>query len=334
MNFQDTIQDYPNVLLEYEEATKEEEQDIFVLLRPHTNTYKIESLLLSVFRKSPEYKKTIHIRYFANLPGKFILQSKMLQHHYETKLFFARNGKKAFSNEMKILFEKRYKEDFESAKIMGAFEAMEQLHLEENTLFNMKMNSKHYYKIAGQTINKISSFKNRKPFYIINYEMPAVLLNTISTSNCAVILIRTTLNYKEFNKHVTAAFHLILKETNMRNNGVNETETCKRIFHYSKGPFEQLRDAFEFLYTIDKKKVSPKKFTFAKFLEEKGIPASTLYQLLRYPIGNFLFQNKNKNPLITKTTYDSLYELTLFMSYEEAYNILHTMHSQRLTNTP
>jgi hypothetical protein len=110
----------PQVLKPYTGPGKPGEQDIFILLRPKANNCFFESILLSVFRSSPEYRKTLWLEYLANLPGEFISKKKLMEKHYEYRIQFANLGKQAMTDTMKTKFQTVFGVSADESEIYGA----------------------------------------------------------------------------------------------------------------------------------------------------------------------------------------------------------------------
>lgn len=330
----------PQIIREYSGRGKEGEQDIFVLLRPKTNCYKIESHILSVFRSSPLYRKKFWLEYMANLPGDFLIRYNIMHSHYRNKYFFCRYGKKAFTPSMRAKFEKRFKRNFETSAIIGAFDAIERLQLNELELARNWLCSEPgtYEYIEGQTICKLKS-SDGEELFVINSDIPSLISQHRSGTNCAVLLLRTSLSYKEFRLLIKEVIHRLfstvqdflgdLKGDQQLIDYFNLSEPMlqrggyKRFFHYSNGPFEQLHDGMDFLYDKQGNHVLLNDMTFAHYLSEQGINVDSIVAGLRNPIGYFDMHNTWEE--------HSLYGLTYQMDYASALKVYKSMRSQLIT---
>ncbi len=317
----------PQVLLPYPGCGKSDEQDIFLLLRPEKNNYKVESIILSTFRESAEYKKTISIPYLANVSGAFIKKSKLFHKHYATKLFFAKHNKDFFSPDMKKAFERHFKQPIADSEVLGAFEAATRLQLSFEELFHINVPLENTVRVSGQVIKKFSD-KQGHSVYVVNPDIPALLSREYQYENCAVIMFRTTLSYEAFNRYVHKTYEKLVlsKIISADEDGDCYDTALKKVFRYSRSPFEQLRDAMEFLYHPNGKSVSITDMTFARYLYDKGVSYNTMVNLLMFPVGSFC---PNNNPKIREES--TIFECTKYSTYEQAYALLKTLRAQRLT---
>ncbi len=319
----------PQVLLPYPGCGKENEQDIFLLLRPEKNNYQVESLILSTFRESCEYKKTIFIQYLANISGSFIEKTKFFHKHYATKFFFAKHNKDFFSAYMKKSFENHFSQNIADCEVLGAFEASKRLHLSFEELFHINVPYNNILRVSGQIIKKIFD-KNKKAVYVINSDIPALLSREYSQENCAVIMFRTTLSYDMFNQYIHKVYEKLIHSKIIFPKNDDEYDVgIKKVFRYSRGPFEQLRDSIEFLYHPNRNNVSIADMTFARYLYEKGVSYDTMVNLLLFPICHVSTDDTLSS--VENSEERTIFECTKYATYEQAYAFLYTLRDQRLT---
>lgn len=314
----------PQVLVPYPGIGKENEQDIFLFLRPETNNYKVESLILSVFRKSSEYKKAISVQYLANLSGKFIENTNLFRKHYAMRLFFAQRDKYALSSHMKERFEYFFSVKFETSEIIGGFEALNRLEINFEDLLRIHISEENTLHISGQTIKKIFD-KNGIPVFVINKDLPAIFMRTYTHENCAVIMFRTTLPYEMLNEYIRKIYKVLIENNVIP--FVQGGDTCKKIktvFRYSEGPFEQLRDSIEFLYHSDGTNIELSDTRFAQYLYNKDISYDMMKKLITFPLlcyqDNFTYECNES----------TLFEQTKYTTYEQAYRFLGKIQRQRI----
>ena len=317
----------PQVLVQYPGPGDENEQDIFLFLRPQANNYKTESTVLSIFRSSSEYKKSFWIKYLANFPGGFIERSRLLWKHYAVKIYFAKYGKKCFSKEMQESFEKFYGRDLSSSRVFGSLEAITELSMSSADLFDLYVDKKDILKISGQIIKRIKD-KQGKEVFIVNADIPDLLFRKYSNDNCAVIMFRTTLSYYQFNLYIKKIYETLVEKNLVNNPNDDYSEGIRKVFRYSRGPFEQIRDASEFLYTQDGERVDISDMTFARFLHKRGMDYQNIDKFLAYPVGHFSIKD---DPTHEHLEEHSLFDFTLYKNYQEAYDALVTLRDQRLT---
>lgn len=316
----------PQVLLPYPGCGNSDEQDIFLLLRPEMNNYRVEQIIVSTFRESAAYKKTIFIQYLANVSGAFIEKSKLFHKHYATKLFFAKHNQDFFSGDMKHAFEQHFQRPTDECEILGAFAASKRLGLSFEQLFATAVPARDTLRVSGQVIKRIPDAAQRS-VYVVNPDIPALLSRQYHNENCAVVMFRTTLSYEAFNYYMRKAYEkLVLARVIPHVEGEDYDTRLKKVFRYSRSPFEQLRDSMEFLYYPDGARVSISDMTFARYLHNKGISYETMTNLLLFPVGNFCPKDK------PHTTQEStIFDRTKYSTYDHAYELLQSLRAQRLT---
>ena len=95
----------PRILVPYVGPSDDENvQDIFLYMRPETNGVLGESAIVRVIENLPHYHSAIKLIYMANLPGEFMCHEKIIEHHYSVKIYFAKQGKEAFTPYMRQAF--------------------------------------------------------------------------------------------------------------------------------------------------------------------------------------------------------------------------------------
>lgn len=286
--------------------------NVFVYLRPETNGVRVESTMLRVVHTHPRYKERMKLAYLANIPGDFIVEKKIIEQHYVSELYFAVNGKSAFTEGMRKRFEEYFHTSFSEADIIGAFEAMKVFNIGYNELFNLWVPASEMLKVCGQSIKK---YNNK---YIINYDIPAILHKNNNQTDIAVMILRTDLTYTDIHEIIDAMGKALIQE-----HILDPGKPLSRIFHYSKGPFGQIRDAIGYLYTEDIRHVSFKSIAFADYLIKKGV---TMHQILK-AIRNPIMQFRDEDGTVIE---EELFQYTADDSFEKAYKKYSSIVSQTI----
>ena len=251
-------------------------QDIFVYLRPETNGIQVESSLLKVVQRSPLYMENMRLAYLANLPGDFMKAKRIVEHHYRLKIQFCIQGKRAFTPHMQTAFEIYYDEAFESAKVLGGFEALDILGMSAEQLSNLWVDKQNILVINGQSIKKY------KDFYIINYDIPALIEKNDVETDIAVMVFRTSLGYPDIHRMIAEMGQ------SLRDEGLLPAHMpLARAFHYSKGPFEQINDAMGYLYNENDELVPLEENHFVRYLMQKGFSLEEIRMAVLHPIMGF-----------------------------------------------
>jgi hypothetical protein len=94
-----------------------------------------------------------------------------------------------------------------------------------------------------------------------------------------------------------------------------------RVFHYSKGPFEQVLDGLGYLYTPEAVHIPLSDLPFPRFLVSHGIDFPVLWGLTQNPIVRYTDADGSQRE-------DSMYNYTREDSYEEARKKILTITAQ------
>jgi hypothetical protein len=295
----------PTVVVPFDlECRSEHCNDIFIYLRPETNGIEVESVMMRTLSRSAKYHDRVRLVYLANLPGDFIDAHHIIEEHYRLKLAFTKQGKKLFTPYMQREFSRYFQVPFEEARILGGYEAMKQLRYTREQLFRLWVPQRDIFHINGQTIKKTGDI------YIINYDIPAILRKNSRATDIAAMVLRTSLPFGEMAEMITDITDAL------RTEGIlDEQEAFSRVFHYSKGPFEQILDAIGFLYRSNGSHIPIDTVNFYRFLRGKGLSDYEIRQILHYPIMSF---SNYRKPYYEETIYAATYGC----DYESAYQIL------------
>lgn len=288
----------PTILIAFKESKlKPGAQDIFLYLRPESNGVLVESML---FRVLKFYSSKCQVVYLANIPGDFIVKNKIIEQHYAVKIHFAIHGKNAFTEVMCQKFEKYFGIPFKSAKIIGAFKALKILHVSEEELFRLWVSPDDYAQIHGQ------SLKRKKDYFIVNYDIPAVLHKNSRKTDIAVMIFRSFLSKDEFH-HMVKDMHDKLVAEKV----ITPDRPLARTFHYSHGPFEQILDGIGYLYDKNGKHLSLENISFLAYLIKNNCVKAEVIKAIKNPIMKFKTGDR-------EIIEENLFSYTCDDSYEDA----------------
>ncbi len=302
----------PTVVIPFDSKCRSSRcQDVFLYLRPETNGIRVESVMMRTLRVRPQYQDRVKIAYLANLPGDFIQKNRIIEEHYRLKLLFTKRGKSLFTPYMRSEFSRYFKVPFEEAEIYGAFEAMKRLGYSREELFHLWVPKKDIFHLNGQTIKRF-----KENVFVINYDIPGILNKNSVATDVAVMILRSSFEPEELRGMITD----IVEE--LRKVGIlDNTKGYSRVFHYSKGPYEQILDAVGFLYDSEGRHIPLDEVHFYNFLLEKGLDNHKILELLKNPI--FLFPNNGQGDYE-----ETIYAATFEQEYEEAYQTLLSAKAQ------
>ena len=290
----------PSVLVAYPgPCVNENIQDITLYLRPESNGVKVESTILKVIREAP-YNGSFEMVYLANIPGDFIVENKIIEEHYALKLRFAREGKECFTETMARLFEQHFAVPFDEARILGACEAMKKLGLSAEELIGIWVPRKQMCEIHGQTIKKYQDF------YLVNYDIPALLHKNSRNTDIFSMILRCTSSYGDIHAFVVDCSRA-LKEQGI----ISNSRLYSHVFHYSKSPFEQILDGIGYVYAEQDRHVDVAELSFFSYLISRGLGREEILEAIRRPI--MLFRDAEG-----RVREENLFEFTYESSFPEA----------------
>jgi len=263
-----------------------------VYLRPETNGIQTESVLFRVF-KDPTWHSRVDLVYLANVPGTFLLDRGVVERHYSSRVMFARHGASAFTPAMRETFSRFFSVSFDKVQVVGAFDALSLLNVDEEALFQTWVPVYDLLDLEGQLVKRVAD-----DLFVVNYDIPALLTKNHAGTDVAAMVFRTELSYEEFKPAVEQIRQSLVKE-GLLDPGKPEN----RVFHWSRGPFEQLLDAQGYVYTVSDEPVPLADLAFGRFLLDKGETEESIRAALN-------------NPFSAGT---NLFTATLFDTFEGAY---------------
>ncbi|MDC7125632.1 MAG: hypothetical protein PQJ46_08685, partial [Spirochaetales bacterium] len=130
--------------------------------------------------------------------------------------------------------------------------------------------------------------------------------------------------FRTFNVDEDISFLVDAIDRHLKQKGLISLKTpASRIFHYSKGPFEELLDCSGFLYDRDIKNIPLKEVSFGRFIEKRGLDIRFVERALYNPIMRF----KEKDGKIVE---NDIFSYTKDLSYHEAYEKFCSVYSHRI----
>lgn len=277
--------------------------DLAIYLRPETNGVKVESTILKIIHGDPDYRATLNIVYLANLPGDFIRRKGIIEEHYALRIRFAREGRRGFTETMKRRFEEFFHVPFDEANVLGAFEALDALGLSEEELFGLWVPKAQVTRIHGQHI------KRYRGCYVVNYDIPRLLHLYSDDTDIFSMILRCFLPYSEIHRLIDE-ISLALKDEAI----LSDTALYSHVFHYSKGPFEQILDGIGTIYEDGDRHVPLSDLSFLDYLLRQGCDEADILRALREPILHFLGDQGRREE-------DNLFDRTFENSFAEAYRV-------------
>ena len=118
--------------------------------------------------------------------------------------------------------------------------------------------------------------------FIVNYDIPALLHKNSAQTDIFSMIIRSFLPYPRFHGLINIINHA-LEEAEI----VSEPGLYSHVFHYSKGPFEQILDGAGYVYEEGGRHLPPAQLSFFSYLLAAGIEEGEVFRALRDPIMRF-----------------------------------------------
>jgi hypothetical protein len=303
--------DKPQVLIPYPgPEPRPEYLDIFVYLRPETNGVVVESKILKLVRDCRANDVDIKLVYLANVPGEYIVNRKIIEHHYSLRLYFATHGGAVFAPKMVDQFEDFYGEPFRSDVVIGAFDALSRFSWNPDELFALWVDERDVIRIAGQVI------KRYRDVWIVNYDIPALLHKNSAGTDIAVMAFRTSMGYPAF-------FELAarMQEELVTSRLLRQGMPIARAVHISRSPFEQLLDSRDYLLSPDGESLGIGASSFGAFLLERGLSPGHVQALVEHPICLFDFTEQG-------LSVHNLTDLCEGFNYNDGWHILNRITAQ------
>jgi hypothetical protein len=235
----------------------------------------VESLLLRVV-KSKQFCARCSLVYLANMPGDFVMRNRIIEQHYSLKIRFARCGKVCFTGPMQKKFEAVFRVPFSRARIIGSFAAGRVLDLSYEDIFRLRVPPGDFAVIEGQSIKKYHEY------FIVNYDVPAILHKNSRRTDFAVMIFRSLLSRDEFHAMVEEMHELLVSEK-----VVAPDRPLARTFHYSSGPFEQILDGIGYLFENGGVHLPWPSISFFAYLMANDVRTDRILRSIRNPIMRF-----------------------------------------------
>lgn len=296
----------PSILIPYAGvADSKRTQDVFVLMRPETNGIIGEKVIMNTIRCCPEYvTKEIQMVYLANIPSDTLIANRIYEHYHALKIHFATRGGAIFTPSMRRAFMAYFNEEFDERRIIGAFPALNTLSVTAEQLFAVRVDTKDMLILNGQSIKKYAEY------FIVNYSVPALVHRYSLQYDIAVMCFRMDKSYDYFEPLTKKMRTELIAE-----GVITKDALAGSAFHYSYGPFNQLRDAASFLLNEQAEHIDLAQFSFAHYLCQRGITIDILRHLIINPI--VIIRNHLQDEQEV-----SLVDYTRGMSYAEAHEVL------------
>lgn len=266
----------PSILIPYHGASSDTRaEDVFIFMRPDTNGALGEKAVLNAIHCCPEYStKHMQIAYLANIPSDTIIYRRICEQYYMLKMHFATLGGVLFTPAMRRACSEYFHTEFDPQRFVGAFPALELFSWSMEEMFNLRVDAQDILTLNGQTI------KRYKGYFIVNYDIPALIHRYSLQYDIAVICVRMIgASYTYF-----ASLADKMRKGLISEGVITPDSLFGRGFHYSRGPFDQLRDGAYFLVDEHGAPIPLEQLSFSRYLMERDVPLHTLQHLVENPV--------------------------------------------------
>ncbi|MCP4150773.1 MAG: hypothetical protein GY757_23710 [bacterium] len=245
----------PDILIPYtlDRETLADSSMAIICVRPETNQAKYEA---EIIKATAKYADVV---YLANLSGRLINEKAIVASHYSSQMQFAINGKEdmAWYPEMIEKFEQKFNIAFKDAPIIGSFDAILHFKLKKDgdELFETMVPRADFLEMYGQTIKKIENY------YVLNYDIPAIITKHHNDTGMFIIAIR----FKD-NKYKFCDLHHLIYENMYKNENTQFIDSDKRkgmawynkvrrTYHISRSHIEAMFDLTDYVFKNDNQRI-------------------------------------------------------------------------------
>ncbi len=217
-----------------------------VCVRPESNEVRYER---SIILGSMPFADIV---YLANINGEYFSENHIIETHYPVQYHFSLCGKQAMRcyPEMMNDFSAYFNTDFETAEIIGSYEAIQKKIITAEQLFNYIVVDEFFLRSYGQTIKKIDDY------FVINYDIPALISMYNKTANVFVVVLRfknCNYTFSEINQSIYDEIININMPIigNDRKLVLSWNELIKRTYHISRNHIMAMFDMLDYVFRKD-----------------------------------------------------------------------------------
>ncbi len=281
----------PDILIEYKKNLDNFTPVTVIYVRPESNQLSYEKAIIKGIHQHTD------IIYMANLNGILFIKDALILEHHSSQYHFAIFGKSEIAKypEMVTKFENYFNISFEKAEVIGAFDAILKLKITQDELFKTFVKDKNFLRYYGQTIKKV------KNYYIVNYDIPALIEKYNPTVNVFVVVAKlknTDFSFSDLNQSISKEIMSDSKSPIIDLNinkftNLHWKEKVKRTYHFSNNHIMAMFDMMDFVFNIDGSHINFDETPLGHILLKNNIDQDILIKLKEYPIV-YINQNNNK----------------------------------------
>ena len=272
----------PDIIIEFSPDDTLHLPVVVIYVRPETNIVSYEK---SIIKGIAPFGNVI---YMANLNGKLFIKDALILEHYASQYRFAIFGRQEIEKytEMIDAFEKHFNDKFDSAQIIGSFEAILKLEMKQQELFNVFVHEGDFLRLYGQTIKKI------KDVYVVNYDIPALIEKYNPKTNVFVIALRfknDNISFTDINQSISEELKKnnnspLLKANDDKFDELNWVDILKRTYHISNSHVMALFDMKDFVFKSDGSHLKFSETPLGYKVLQTRVTVEMLKSLKEYPI--------------------------------------------------
>jgi hypothetical protein len=237
-------------------------------VRPETNNVLYERAIASALRACAD------TLYMANLNGALLLQDRILEEHYASQFRFARDPRGIMSGYPQIVsrFEDRFRVSFADAPLIGSFDAVQRLGVDEEQLFETIVPEAHFLDCWGQEFKRIADA------IVVNPNLPAIVKRYTPRANVLVIAVRSRGTCEDFFSTVNRSIYSAIVSHHdtpvldgERLESLPWSEKIRRTYHLSTNHLMAMIDMADFIYLGDGKRLAVEDTPLGRMLLAAGV---------------------------------------------------------------
>lgn len=284
----------PDIIIPFIYNLENLQSCVMIYVRSQTNRVNYES---AIIKGCQEFGDVI---YLANINGRIFIDSLLVIEHYATQYRFAMQPLECISEYPEIIdaFESHFGVNYQDAKILSPYDAILELNMTPETLFNIFVDDKDFLRTYGQTFKKIQDI------YVVNYDLPEIISQYTPHANIFTIAVLL----RDHDAQIHDLNEAIFEELRRGNETIlidgtrfdekKWYEQVRRTYHISYNHIEAMFDMKDFVFSSDGSEINLHEIPFAHYLiNENIISEKELFALKRFSLV-YHYNEQGKRELI------------------------------------
>ena len=238
-----------------------------VYVRPETNNVLYERAIVAAVRKQGQ------LVYLANLNGAIFQRDRILERHYSSQFRFARDprGQLARYPEIAERVTRHFQQPVETARLIGAFDAVQALSLPPDELFGTILSDTDFLNCYGQEFKRIGDS------IVVNPHLPAIVRRYTPESNVFTLVVRLmdrsskafeALNHAIYVQVTASRDTPVLDEERLQ--FLDWSQRIRRTYHVSANHLMAAFDMSDLVYVGDAEHLDLGRTPLGRWLVDRG----------------------------------------------------------------